>query len=129
MSPLLKATLAWILALALPMQVLAAAAMLHCTPVPRPAAATQDHSGHHPAALGSTAGAHDHARHLAGDAADSVAHKCSACAACAAGVALPSPVVSTTPIDPARPVLLAPLLRDASVVLAGLERPPRTRLA
>jgi hypothetical protein len=149
MSPLFRAALAWILALALPLQGLAAATMLNCAPEPgvRAAAAAQPHAGHHgaaahapavlhdPAALHDGAAAHvpaaghGHGAHAGDDAGADDAHQCSACAACVAGPALPSTVATSTPIDPACPVVQAPLPRLASVVLAGLERPPRSALA
>ena len=136
MTPLLKAALAWTLALALPMQGLAAATMLHCASSPAPQAVVQasvdahEHAGHHGAA-DADAPQHSaaHSAHAAGDAADNGGHQCSACAACVAGAALPSAVSVVLPVETAGTVLLAPSSHEFSVVLAGLERPPRSRLA
>jgi len=131
MSPLLKTALAWILALALPMQGLAAATMLHCALEPTSAAVPEAnaHTGHHGAASADSAVVQDaaapHAAHHAGDAADHVGHQCSACAACVAGAVLPSAAPKVTPLDAGGTPLLAAAAHERSIVLAGLERPPR----
>jgi hypothetical protein len=130
MLPLLKAALAWILVLALPLQTLAAATMLHCAAgsAPQAAAAMPEHAGHSAAAAhGQAADNHAGMQHDDGTAAED-AHQCSACAACVAGAALPSSVVTRTPPVPASEEAIAPLLREANVVLAPLERPPRSVL-
>jgi hypothetical protein len=140
MSPLLKAALAWILALALPMQGLAAATMLHCASSPAPQTVVQGHvdvnthahAGHHGVAAADADAAQHGAAHSAqasGDTADNGGHQCSACAACVAGAALPSAVSVVLPVETAGAMLLAAAPREFSVVLAGLERPPRSRLA
>lgn len=131
MSVPLKFALAWILALALPMQALAAATMLHCAqgPLPQAAPALHAHVGHHDAAAAEAGMAHDTAAHHVGNADDDGTHHCSACAACVAGAALPSAASVTLPIDAAGAQLVPPVSRECSVVLAGLERPPRSHLA
>jgi hypothetical protein len=135
------------MALALPLQGMAAAGSWHCTPAhghmhaagvgPMPAqshgqvhAALPDHLVHAAAQVGSQAGdaAPDGAgsQELSGSFSSA---KCSACAACCAAAALPAddvriPVVpGDTFVAPAR--MAAPL----SFVPGGLDRPPRTRLA
>ncbi len=139
MSSLIKTALVWFLALALPMQALAAAAMLHCShaSTQQAAAAVHELAGHHAVAVG-TGLAHDATAHPAGDAGDAGddgnhgthgAHQCSACAACVAGAALPSAMLLTLPVEAAGAMLLALASRECSVVLAGLERPPRTYVA
>ena len=130
MSPLLKAALAWILVLALPLQTLAAATMLHCAAgsAPQAAEAMPEHAGQSAAAHGQATDDHAGMHHDGGTAAED-AHQCSACAACVAGAALPSSFVPGTPPVPASEPSTAPLLREASVVLAPLERPPRVVLA
>ncbi len=131
MSSLLKTALVWILALALPMQALAAATMLHCShqAAPQAAAAVHEHAGHHGAAAADAGVVQGASVQHTTDAADGGKHQCSACAACVAGAALPSAVSVTPPTDAAGAMLSAPATRECSVVLAGLERPPRTPLA
>ncbi|MBE7417955.1 MAG: hypothetical protein HS128_09380 [Ideonella sp.] len=102
----------WLLALALPLQGLAAATMLHCVP----AADAARHAAHeHHASM-----AHD------GDAQIQV-HKCSACAACSVGLALPS--ASHTLPEPAVAPQAAPAPDGghAAFFTSGPERPPRAR--
>lgn len=142
-----RSLLLWLLALALPMQGLAAAARMHCTgqAVISEAASTRHHADRHvdrhdhahPNAMANAAHqghldadalGHDAASH---DGADSprAGHSCSACAACHAPVGLPAAVVvlpappmggfaAATGVDP-----------GASHVPAGLDRPPRTTQA
>jgi hypothetical protein len=132
MSPLLRAALAWILVLALPMQTLAAATMLHCGQgaAPRATAPSQVHAGHFAAVAEHVQAADGHHHKLdGGDASAGDAHQCSACAACVAGPALPSSFVIGSPRVPDGAVLVTPLLRDTAVVPARLERPPQRVLA
>lgn len=58
--------------------------------------------------------------------AASTQHKCSACASCCAAMALPSREVMPAQIDAARDVIVSLTVNAASVVIDGLERPPRT---
>jgi hypothetical protein len=139
MSRLVRLTLMWLLALALPLQGVSAATMLACG------------SGHHrPAASQVTAHSHGHmqSRHVhAGDAsahehgavaqpdigatdpAQSVAHKCSACASCCLSAVAPPAAVCFQPIT--LPDVFAPLVVTtlAAHLTEGLERPPRRFLA
>lgn len=134
-----RSLLLWLLALALPMQGLAAAARMHCAgqAVVNEAASARHHADHHhqdhanaahQGHLDADAMGHDAASH---DGADSprAGHSCSACAACHAPVGLPAAVVvlpappmggfaAATGVDP-----------GASHVPAGLDRPPRTTQA
>ena len=96
-----RIVIVWLLALALPVQALASATMLHCGP---------SHQRMHASSLGTTphaAAHHDHAQHQAASAPDHDAargapladlgkYKCSACASCGSAYALPSsmPVIA-----------------------------------
>ena len=126
----------WLLAVALPLQGVAAATMAHCTPArgESSGAAGHDHAApgvphHHHDAAADTAAAH--AAHGAADTTvgdASPLHKCSACAACCIGLALPSaafalpqpPVASTAPA--------APSAHEVAFFTSGPERPPRAQL-
>lgn len=134
MNRLCRLILLCLMALALPLQGLAAAGVLPCA------------SGHLPGThLGTAHGSDAHAdchgvsapssssataaAEPAPDVASAGAHKCSACAACGAGMALPAaaPVLPSTGPEPV-PVLS--LEADAaSFIASGLERPPRSHLA
>lgn len=115
----LRMFMLWMLALALPLQGMAAVAMLHC--------------GHQaPAQIDAHAGHGLHEGHVHDDASvtgshtHSAGHSCSACAACCVALALP----------PAMPVLAAALTAPTSAttlvapspsfLTAGPERPPRS---
>lgn len=116
-----RSLLVWLMALALPMQGLAAAASLHCPPAHdrlhvqdaqalTSAADVAHMDAHHGAAT------HDHGGND---------HTCSACAACCPAIGLPGRAVDlpSAPIggfaaDAAQPA-------STSFVPAGLERPPR----
>ena len=122
MSRILRITLMWLLALAVPVQGFAAASMIGCG------------TGHH----GVTAQA-DH-RHHASGAGHSDVHKshagakfskasCSACASCCTSAAPPStPVIFEATDAPDAFLALAPQ-PVASFVSGGPERPPRSVLA
>jgi len=147
MRKLIRLALLWLVALALPLQGVAAATMLHCHPAHHRDAASTAHDHHH----GAADQRHDHALHGVSHTGDLTAHEtqaadedtsdgargadslnkvsCSACAACSSGVALP-----TTPVFLSPPALIhgpSPALSfDAAVFLTdGPERPPRTPLA
>lgn len=127
MSHGLKLFCIWCMVLVLPLQSLAAGCRLAC-------------AGPHGTATALAGGA-DAATHpchaTAAEAGDALAtaepqqaadadHHCDDCAACCAVVALP---VGTLPTDsPAvvREGQVQPLPRPAGIVVAGLERPPRT---
>lgn len=141
--------LVWLMALAIPVQGVAAVGMLHCAASPQqeplaltaPAHAEAMHahgpgSHHaHPAHAG-----HGHDGHHVGDghgpAADdpadnttSLGHKCSACAACCAGLALPAHAVEFSSPIVASFAALPPGATPVRFVLGRLDRPPRPTLA
>lgn len=130
-----RSLLLWLLALALPVQGLAAAARMHCAgqAVVGEAASTAHHADHHDQThahathqgpMGAAAMDHDVAPQ---DGADSprAGHSCSACAACHAPVGLPAALV----VLPAPPMggfaTATGADPGASHVPAGLDRPPR----
>lgn len=123
MSRLWRALVLCILAVALPLQGVAAATMLHCA-----AGRVHDVAAHvHEAA------AHDH--HAASSGSIDKAHSsgvkqtCSACAACCMGLAL-IPRYSPLPADePASQPQPAVEKSPVSFISSGLERPPRSPLA
>jgi hypothetical protein len=132
---------ACLLALALPAQGLANAAMLHCgsshermhtAQAASPQAA--EHHQHHGAAPEHPHGA-DHAEHTSHQPAspdkltDLGQYKCSSCASCCAGIALPStmpqlvaPELGATPFAAIAPGV-------AAFATDGPDRPPRSSLA
>lgn len=118
-----------LLALALPLQSMAAAAMLGCAAGAHRAAsaAAEMPAGHdHAAMLAAAADAPDrqHAQHA------DAAHQCSACAACCIGAALPSTALQPPDAAPGHPLQrAAPEPRDASISALPLERPPRFHAA
>lgn len=135
----LRVFMVWMLALALPVQGMAAAAMLHCGSAERHAPrqhAVADGSvhaaghgeHHHPAGHGAD---HAHAGAPADEPgttphANAAGHACSACAACCVALALP-PAMPVLAMADAAPtgvtVLVAP---SPSFLTAGPERPPRS---
>jgi len=127
----------WLLALALPLQALAAATMMHCGAHPSPhahASATQpahhahDASSHGPVhAHGHDGGATADHHHPASDGANSLLHKCSACASCCIGLALPSAdVAAPGPLKATGADLPPPATPAVAFVTGGPDRPPRT---
>lgn len=131
----------WLLLLALPMQGVAAATLLHCGPghhgmqlsdapvAQHSAGATTSHhgTGHGDAAM--------HAN-MPGDHAPSAADisklsklKCSACASCCLGLALPTAVVALTPFAPADAPVFVIRVEPVGFFTDGPDRPPRLRLA
>lgn len=138
----------WLIALALPIQGVAAATMLHCgaTPAQQPASAHEGHSHHHQhgshAYGGASAAAHDEGGHHhadpspVDDAASAVSHhhaggksSCSACASCCSAAALPAMPIVLASQTPAEPVFAIPRLPVVVFLTDGPERPPRTILA
>ncbi len=131
MAPLLRLLFVCLMALALPVQGLAAARMMHGAGHASRSSPAGDHGGHrcgdhHAVAGASAADGHGHAAHDAGSAAG---HQCSACAACCVAMALPT----TWPAPAAPPgASFAPPPAGASphsVVPRLPDRPPRQRLA
>src|SRR5512138_1668198 len=89
----------WLLALALPLQALAAATMMHCGAHSSPHAHEAATPAHHSHDVSPSGAAHVHGdpsdamadhHYPVSDGASSLLHKCSACAACCIGLALPS---------------------------------------
>jgi hypothetical protein len=132
MSSRFRQALMWLLLLALPVQGLAAATMLHCGAGHQRGASSlagKAGSAHRHAA----SGAHHHAAAavvtaaVAHDAAqpDLTKSKCSACAACCIGAALPATALVFESFAPA----LAPLafVSEPAIgfVTDGPDRPPR----
>lgn len=128
----LKFLLVWLIALALPVQALASATMLHCGP---------SHQRVHAAQLGTApvAAHHDHAQHQAAGApqhdagqpaplADLGKYKCSACAACGAVCALPSHMPVITAPEFGATVFLAVVPAVEAFAVDGPDRPPRSLL-
>lgn len=130
----LKFVLVWLIALALPVQALASATMLHCGP---------GHQRLHAAQMGTAPAApghHDHAQHQGASGqqhdagktaplADLGKYKCSACAACGSGCALPSsmPVIATPEFGAT--VFVAVVPEVEAFAIDGPDRPPRNVLA
>jgi hypothetical protein len=128
----------WLLALAIPLQGLAAATMLHCVPLRGDASAHADQEHHgSPAAAqhahGGDAAAHAQATGAAPHDHDGgvapADHKCSACAACNVGVGLPSTLAALPQppaVSEAHPV---PATVRTAFLTSGPERPPRASAA
>ena len=132
----LRLALTWALAIALPVQGLAATTMLLCGPAPHEAAATtpadahdRDHAAqgdehHASAAVDGDHGVPGH--HGGGKAAGG---KCSVCAACCTGTAMIQSALVIA-VVPMVSVYAAALFEPHVGVSAdGLERPPRNSLA
>ena len=142
MSRVVRLTLTWLLATALPLQGLAAATMISCG------------AGHHDQAHSHVASHSDHGdmvgvlaySHVEDASLDqhadldqshagktslgnAVTHKCSACASCCTSAVVPSQAVSFDAITLTD--FIAPLVARtlAAYVTEGLERPPRPFLA
>lgn len=126
----MRLLLLWLLAVALPMQGAAAAAMLHCSQAqPVGQVATQSHAHHHDHAAmqgqvdagDALAGAHDD--HAAGKTG------CSACASCCHAVAFPATAIVLPAQEPAFTPFALPAHAAVVFLTDGPERPPRARLA
>ncbi len=121
MARLLRWTLAWLLAVALPLQGVSAATMLACGTVPHAHSTPAAHPEAH---------AHGHGH---GDVSSkphpATGHACSVCASCCVGAAVPPLPVSigSSPLGSELPPFLAP--RPNAFVGDGLERPPKPFLA
>ena len=135
--------IAFILALAIPLQGIAAATMAACGPehatVPNTsmgpvgqdtrAEASEHHAMHHHVHASSHGGidANDHARHAGLDKLAKA--KCSVCASCCAGSAMPSTFVVFDSVALTESFALPVPTGTAAFLTAGLERPPRIFLA
>lgn len=144
MHPSLRSLLIWLMALALPIQAVAAAGMQHCGAVHRlmqVGSAAAVAAGGHDAAHAATP--HPHADADTGlavtpgdpsnDGSNASAlddgSRCSACANCCSALALPaSPVRLPAPAIEARAAAL-PASDVVSFMPGGIDRPPRTVLA
>lgn len=139
MPPLLKSLLIWLLALALPVQALAAAGMQHCGASHermRAAAAAPTHAHAHDEAVGD---AHEHhhtavpavaaEEDQAGPGAGPAGFSCSACAACCIALALPAAGVRSAAPPPDGYASALPGVAVPPYVTGGLDRPPRSPLA
>lgn len=154
----LRVLLVWVMAIAIPVQGLAAAAMLSCGPsharmmqglLHGAQAAAPGHGHGHGPALSTAADHGAHHGHAAphqaapspaaepaptADAAGSAAPQadafsCSACAACCAMLALPAGSVQPQAVVPAHPERDALVVPVASPPPDGLDRPPRATRA
>jgi hypothetical protein len=146
MSSIVRTLVLCLLALALPLQGLAAATMLHCGPSHHArivsASAAHDHAAH---GHGAARGAHSHDDRAAdGSAAVDAANpqtpnylgdsslakaKCSACASCCSAVALPASIAEI-PVVQQHASRFPPLSAQVEpVVTDSPERPPRSFLA
>ncbi len=131
MSFWLRAVLSWLLALALPMQGVAAATMLHCAEARTPAVharaadlsmASASHHHHHRVMSAVAASAKTDTQIASTEA------KCSVCAACCLATALPVAMRSfdaTVPAESFAPVMARV---DPVFLTGGPERPPRPLL-
>lgn len=155
MSRIVRALLAWVMVIAMPVQGMAASAMLFCGAshgrmmqalfVEAPAAApghvhdhehggpAADHGGVHPHADSSDLAASQAPQNADADGAqgfvpDHGKFSCSACAACCSVLALPAQFALPGAPSLAHPVHMAPGAPVASHHPDGLDRPPRTVL-
>jgi len=132
-------SLIWLLALALPIQGLAAATMVNCsighehhdTAPAASGAAGHGVAPYHAHGAGLTHQMHAHAtdsgdQHAANDDGAPILHKCSACAACCMGLALPSAGSSAPELPLAAAVALpTPAVHAVAFLTGGPDRPPR----
>lgn len=143
MSKFWRIALAWLLAVALPIQGYAAQAMMLCGPTHHQSAAVQvsashDHgvpamhdehrsaASHHGSAV--TASDTDQSQQ-AKDLKSGHAGKCSACASCCSAAAIATAVLSVAVIPQNSPVVSTIPAGHAHESLGGLDRPPRQFLA
>lgn len=137
MRSLWRFVLVWLMALAIPVQGVAAVGMLHCAAAPAHQAHTLHdghHDGHHHAGgdqaqVGDQAEVGDDAGLSPADDGHTLGHKCSACAACCAGLGLPAHVAEFGSPGVAQAIALPPGAAPASIVPGRLDRPPRPTLA
>lgn len=132
MSRFWRLALAWLLAVALPMQGYAAQTMLLCGPASHQSVATVDHAEHDHARMLEDAAVADHGMASAAhddDGQSKHAGKCSLCSACCNAVAMMTSVVSLAVAPPDLPEV--PTLQAAHdrVMVGGLDRPPRSSRA
>lgn len=154
MSRIVRAFLVWVMVIAMPVQGMAASAMLFCGPshermmqglvLEVPAAASghvHDHEHGGPAAdhgVQAHSDSNGPAASQAPQNADAVGPQgfvphqgkfsCSACAACCSVLAIPAPFALPEAPSPVHPLHMAPVAPVASHQPDGLDRPPRTVL-
>jgi hypothetical protein len=137
MNRFVRALTIWIVALAVPLQGHAAAAMIACGPMHSRMASSGDHPAAHEdhAAAGHSGHSMDGASGEAnGDEPSSLSKfmkfNCSACASCCTASAAPAPLIPALGATRAHTVAI-PFFGSSgdSIVPDGLERPPRTSLA
>ena len=127
MSKMLRIALAWLLAVALPLQGVAAQAMLTCGPAHHQVAATHEHAMHEHGAV--SAGEH-HDQHQAKVVKSSPAGKCSACASCCGAAAMTTATFTVEVIPPLHAPVVATIPAGKVIEsVGGLDRPPRPFLA
>lgn len=130
MSKFWRIALAWLLAVALPIQGYAATTMLLCGPAHHQSPAAQDHGmhdhgdaamGHNGTGARGEAAGSSHAP--GGDKAQT--GKCSVCSSCCNAAAIAASVVAPAVVSPDLPEVATVLIAEERVILGGLERPPR----
>lgn len=130
MNKFWRIALAWLLAVALPIQGYAAQTLLLCGPAHHQPRVMDDHAGH----------AHDHGgmAHAEASANASVADgdktppakpghggKCSACSSCCNAAAITSTVLTVAVAPPDLPEVPTVKVAGERLLIGGLERPPR----
>ena len=137
MSNVLRIALAWLLAVALPLQGYAAQAMLLCGPAHHPSVAIHDHAAHDhsaaashdDAAIGSLDQAGGSHEHHAKAINSGHAGKCSTCASCCSAAAMSTAVISVEVTPQHSPAVATIPMGNAVETIGGLDRPPRLLLA
>lgn len=136
MNAVVRVLLMWLLAVALPVQGVAAATMQFCGAAHHPqkqqvqgadhghGAAHAEADGHHVGAAGPAGEAS-----AASDLSPHGQQKCSACAACCAGSALPPAALVLPVVEPASECVTVVPSAYVGPDVAGLEKPPRSNLA
>ncbi|WP_428509837.1 hypothetical protein [Roseateles sp.] len=112
-----RITLAWLLAVAMPIQGMAAVTMRLCMALPQPSTACHEQALEQAAEPTAPAAFEEAAPDHAGS--------CSACAACCHAVAPPSVLPLLDPVAGELPQASALIASHARVLPGGLERPPR----
>ncbi|MBA3589791.1 hypothetical protein [Methylibium sp.] len=144
MRGVLRIVLAWLLVLALPVQGVAAQAMLFCGPMhstmafgsaaPTVAPTHHDHALHEhgasPAAAATEAHAHtQEASTQPVSSAEMSSATCSVCASCCSMAAIATALVVPDALSFSPVYTLSPFEPHASLAAGGLERPPKLHLA
>nr|WP_316643035.1 hypothetical protein [uncultured Roseateles sp.] len=141
MSKFLQIALAWLLAVALPVQGYAAQAMLMCAPAHHQSAAIHYHASHDHGDLAvdlavsvpshsDVKGSPDASlNHRAKMVKSGHATKCSACSSCCGAPAITASVHAVEVIPQHVPVVATIPVGNAVDTIGGLERPPRPFLA